>query len=88
MKKIKLSGREAGVLRAIDFNLGTSGADMLERTQMDPGDLVDIVGSLMELGYIETQPPSDCIDPQAFKETMIEVNPAFVHELREALIRR
>jgi hypothetical protein len=88
MKKIKLSGREVGVLRAIDFNAGTSGEDLLERTHMELDDAVDIVNGLMAVGYVETMPPSDRVTPDAFKQTMLEVNPSFIHDLREAIIRR
>ena len=88
MKKIKLSGREVGVLRAIDFNAGTSGGDLLERTHMELDDVVDIVNGLVEVGYVETMPPSDRVSTDAFKQTMLEVNPSFVHDLREAIIHR
>jgi hypothetical protein len=88
MKKIKLSGREVAVLRAIDFTMGTIGAEILERTQIEPGDLLDLINSLLELGYIETSPPSEIIAPDALNETMLGVNPSFVHDLREAISRR
>lgn len=88
MKKIRLSGREGGVLRAIDFNIGTLGGDVLERTHIELGDAVDIVNGLMEVGYIETVPPSECVNPDEFVNTMLEVNPAFVHDLREAIKQR
>lgn len=88
MKKIKLSGREVGVLRAIDFNTGTSGAELLERTHMELDDVVDIINGLMEVGYIETMPPSGRVAPDGFEQTQLEVNPSFVHDLREAIIHR
>ncbi len=88
MKKIKLNGREVDILRAIDFATGTSGAALLERLQMERGDMVEIINTMMEVGYIETVPPSERVNPDSFNETMIEVNPSFVHDLKEAIVRR
>jgi DNA-binding MarR family transcriptional regulator len=87
MKKIKLSGRELAVLRAIDFSTGTEGSAVLERTQLERGDLVDILNSMMEVGYVETNPVSQCVKPDLLHETMLEINPAYVHDLRAAIVR-
>lgn len=56
MKQIKLSGRERAVLRAIDFSTGSSGEELLERTQLAPEDLVDVLNGLMTVGYAEMRP--------------------------------
>jgi hypothetical protein len=88
MKKIKMSGREISVLRAIDFSLGTLGGEIMERTHIERGDLIDILNSLMDIGYVETNPASKHVDFGALEETVFEVNPSYALDLKEAIKRR
>ena len=88
MKEIKLSGREAAVLKAVNFSTGTSGAEALDSTRMARQDLIDIVNGLMEAGYIECTPMRENVDDSSFDETIFEVNPSYALSLREALVRR
>ncbi len=88
MRQIKLSGREAAVLRAIDFSLGTSGADIVERTSIDPDEVADILNGLIEIGYAETVPVSDSVTHESMPQTMFEVNPSYAQELKAFLLRR
>jgi len=87
IRKIKLSGREAAVVRSIDFTANTPGMEIKERTHMDIEDLVDVVNGLMDAGFVETHPPSDHVVPEAFEMTLFEVNPAYAHDLRAATRR-
>jgi DNA-binding MarR family transcriptional regulator len=89
MRALNFSGREASVLRAIDFALGTLGADIVLRCRMDPQDALDILNGLLDIGYIETSPVQQThVQRWNFSTTMFEVNPAFAHELKKALVRR
>ena len=85
MKKIKLSGRERAVLRSIDFATGTSGEDIVTRTNMELEDLVDILNGLMAVGYVEVLPFAETTTAKALSAAMFEVNPSYALDLREAL---
>jgi hypothetical protein len=88
MRLLKFSGREAAVVRAIDFANGANGADILLRTRIDAQEALDILNSLMDVGYVETNPPQQHhVERRAFYNTQFEVNPAFVHELKKSLVR-
>jgi DNA-binding MarR family transcriptional regulator len=85
---MNFSGREGSVLKAIDFSNGTSGADILVRTRMDALEVLDILNSLLDIGYIETSPAQQThVERRLLYSTLFEVNPAFVHELKKALKR-
>jgi hypothetical protein len=89
MRVLKFSGREASVIRAIDFATGTSGAEILLKTRIDAQEALDILNSLLDVGYVETNPAQQThVERKAFYHMMFEVNPAFVHELKKALVRR
>jgi hypothetical protein len=88
MRVMSFSGREGAVLRAIDFSCGTAGADILVRTRMDALEVLDILNSLLDIGYVETVPAQQThVERRALYTTMFEVNPAFIHELKKALKR-
>ncbi len=88
MKMMKFSGREASVLRAIDFATGTIGAEILVKTRIDAQDALDILNALLDAGYIETNPPQlGHVELKAFYHTNFEVNPAYAHELKKSFIR-
>jgi len=88
MKTMKFSGRETSVLRAIDFATGTIGAEILVKTRIDAQDALDILNSLLDAGYIETNPPQqEHVELEAFYHILWEVNPAYAHELRKSFIR-
>jgi hypothetical protein len=89
MKLMHFSGRETAILRAIDFANGTAGDEILVRTRMDAQEALDILNSFLDIGYIETNPFQQThVERRALYSTMFEVNPAFVHELKKALVRR
>ena len=88
MKNLKFSGREAAVVRAIDFATGTIGAEILVKTRIEAQDALDILNGLLDAGFIETNPAQQAhVELKAFYHTIFEVNPAYVHELRKALVR-
>ena len=50
MRAIKLSGREATVVRSIGFTEAMMGAEIQDCTHMDVGDVTDTLNSLMSAG--------------------------------------
>jgi len=87
MKQIKLTGRERSVLRYLDWNMGTKGAELLECTKLEPDDLVDVLNGLMEVGYVEVVPYAERTDVATFAERNFEVNPGYALELKAAMMR-
>jgi len=88
MKTLKFSGRETSVIRAIDFATGTIGAEILVKTRIDAEDVLDILNSLLDAGFIETNPPQqEHVAPKALYHTIFEINPAYAHDLRKTFIR-
>lgn len=87
MKKIKLSGRERSVLRAIDFSIGTTGEEIIERTRLEPEDLVDVLNGLLCVGYAEVVPYAETTTVETFRGALFEVNPSYALELKEAIFR-
>jgi hypothetical protein len=88
MRLLKFSGREVAVIRAIDFATGTLGAEIIVKTRIEPQEALDILNGLMDVGYIETNPPQqEHVERRAFYSTIFEVNPAFVHQLKKSLVR-
>lgn len=93
MKLIKLSGREAAVLRAVE-NLGSTGAEIHERTQIATADLADVLSALCDAGYLEAYRGEqqlavlDSIKAAEVLTTRFEINPSYALELKKALARR
>ncbi|MEY2545310.1 MAG: hypothetical protein QOG48_427 [Verrucomicrobiota bacterium] len=88
MRHIKLSGREASIVRAIGFTESSLGADIQDSTHMEADDVTDVINGLLAAGFIESVPYSDAVQMAEMPVTAFEVNPAYVHELRQALARR
>jgi len=92
MKLIKLSGREMAALRSIP-NAGSTGAEIMERTQIVPDELCDVLNGLADVGYLEAFAPGSqlpYIDPVPVNEllrTRYEVNPSYVFDLKKAMMR-
>jgi hypothetical protein len=87
MKQIKLSGREQAVLRAIDYAVGSTGAELFERTQIADEDLADVINGLCDVGYVEAFPPVDPVTALNYAATRFEINPSYALLLKEALRR-
>ncbi len=88
MRAVKLSGREASVLRAIGFTDSVLGTEIQDFTHMDVEDVTDTLNSLLSAGFVESIPYSEEVQLAEVPVTAFEVNPAYVHELRQALARR
>jgi hypothetical protein len=88
MRHIKLSGREATIVRAIGFTEPMMGAELQDTTHMDGEDVTDTLNSLMSAGFVESVPYYDEVQLAEMPVTAFELNPAYVSELRQALYRR
>jgi hypothetical protein len=88
MRHIKLSGREATVVRAIGFTEPMMGAEIHDYVNMDVEDVTDTLNSLMSAGYVESVPYYDEVQIAEMPVTAFELNPAYVLELKQALYRR
>lgn len=88
MRFIKLSGREATVVRAIGFTEPMMGVEIQDCTHMEVEDVTDTLNSLMSAGFVETVPYYDEVQIAEMPVTAFELNPAYVHELKQALYRR
>jgi hypothetical protein len=87
MRTIKLSGREASVVRAIGFANSMLGAEIQDYVRMESDDVTDILNSLLAAGFVESIPYSEQIELAEMSVTAFEVNPAYSHELKRALTR-
>lgn len=88
MRNIKLTGREATVVRAIGFAEAMIGTDVQDHTRMEADDLTDTLNSLMSAGFVESVPFYDQVELAQMPVTAYELNPAYAHELKLALLRR
>jgi len=87
MRTIKLSGREASVVRAIGFTNAMLGAEIQDFVRMESDDVTDILNSLISAGFVECIPYTEQIQLAEMPVTSFEVNPAYSHELKRALNR-
>jgi len=88
MRNIRLSGREATIVRAIGFSEPMLGAEIQDSTHMEGDDVTDTLNSLMSAGFVETVPYYDEVQLAEMPVTTFELNPAYVSELKQALYRR
>lgn len=88
MREIRLSGREAAVVRAIGFAEPMVGAEILDVTRMEAEDVSDTLNGLISAGYVEPIPYCEQIDLAEMAATSFEVNPAYSQGLRSALFQR
>jgi hypothetical protein len=87
MRQIKLTGREATVVRAIGFAESMLGAEIQDFTRMELEDVTDALNSLIAAGFVESIPYCEAVQLAEMPVTAFEVNPAYVHELKQAVIR-
>lgn len=88
MRNIKLSGREATIVRAIGFTEAMMGAELQDTTHMDGDDVTETLNGLISAGFVEPVPYSEEVQLAEMPVTAFELNPAYAHELRQALYRR
>jgi hypothetical protein len=87
-RAIKLSGREAGVVRTIGFGLGVTGTELSDRLQMDEADLVDVLNTLLEAGYVEAASMRERVGVADYGAETFEVNPSYTSELKGVMRRQ
>lgn len=87
MRQIKLTGREANVVRAIGFTEAMLGAEIQDFTRMEIEDVTDTLNGLMAAGFVESIPYADEVQLAEVPVTAFEINPGYVQSLREALRR-
>jgi len=88
MRIIRLSGREASVVRAMGFADSVLGSEIQDLTRMEPEDVTDVVNSLIAAGFVESVPYAEEVSLADFPVTAFEVNPAYSHQLRDAIQMR
>jgi hypothetical protein len=88
MRFIKLSGREATLVRAIGFTEPMMGAELQDAVNMTVDDVTDTLNSLMSAGFVESVPYHEEVELAEMPVTAFELNPAYASELRQALFRR
>jgi hypothetical protein len=84
---IRLNGREISVLRTIGFGLGVAGSELQERMQMAPEDLVDVLNTMLGVGYVEAASAKEKVTVDDYAADTFEINPAYAGDLRDALKR-
>ncbi len=87
MRNVKLTGREASVVRAIGFTESMLGAEIQDYVRMDLEDVTDTLNSLMSAGFVESIPYTEQVQIAEMPVTAFELNPAYTHELKRALAR-
>jgi hypothetical protein len=87
MRHIKLTGREASVVRAIGFTESMMGAEILDGTHMEGEDVTDTLNALLAAGFVEAIPFCEEVQLAEMPVTAFELNPAYAHELRKAMRR-
>ena len=87
MRSIKLTGREATVVRAIGFTESMLGAEIQDLTHMELEDVTDTLNGLMAAGFVESVPYCEEVQLAEMPVTAFEINPSFVHELKHAIQR-
>ena len=88
MRHIKLSGREATIVRSIGFTEAMMGAEIQDNAHMAVDDVTDTLNGLMSAGYVESIPFCEVVQIAEMPVTAFEVNPAYTQQLRQALYRR
>jgi hypothetical protein len=84
---IKLTGREANVVRAIGFAESMLGVEIQDLTRMESEDVTDVLNSLMSAGFVESVPYCEQVELAEMPVTAFGLSPAYAHELKRALFR-
>jgi hypothetical protein len=87
MRCIKLTGREATVVRAIGFTESMLGVEIQDFTRMELDDVTDTLNGLMAAGFVESIPYFEEVQLAEMPVTAFELNPAYVHDLKQAIQR-
>ena len=76
------------MVRAIGFTESMLGAEIQDHVRMEVEDVTDTLNSLMAAGFVESVPYFEQVQLAEMPVTAFELNPAYSHELRQALSRR
>ena len=87
MRAIKLTGREATVVRAIGFTQSVLGSEIQDFTRMESEDVTDTLNGLLAAAFVESIPYREHVQLTEMPVTAFEVNPAYAQELKRALSR-
>jgi len=87
MRQIKLTGREATIVRAIGFTESMLGTEIQDHARMESEDLTDTLNSLLAAGFVQSIPYTEQIELAEMPVTAFEINPAYAHEIRLAITR-
>ena len=74
-------------MRAIGFSESILGAEIQDSTRMESEDVTDTLNALMAAGFVESVPYCEQVQLADMTVTAFEVNPAYTHDLKRALIR-
>ncbi|HEX4666066.1 MAG TPA: hypothetical protein VH207_05655 [Chthoniobacterales bacterium] len=85
MRRIKLSGRERAVLKAIGFADAMPGEQIGDYTQIPLEDLTDVLNALLAAGFVESLPYREQITAADLLTMAFEVNPSYTHELKSSM---
>jgi hypothetical protein len=88
MRIIRLSGREACVVRAIGFADAMPGSEIQDLTRMQLEDVTEVTNSLIAAGFVESIPYCEEVTMADFPAISFEVNPAYSHQLKFAIQNR
>jgi hypothetical protein len=85
-REINLDGMEVSILKALGLSGNeTQGEDLLLKvSDVEIAALIDIMGGLIALGYVDCDFPS-ISNSEAFKKARFRVNSGYSHDLKEAL---
>jgi len=87
MRTIKLTGREATVVRAIGFTGSVLGSEIQDFTRMESEGVTDTLNGLLAAGFAESIPYREHVQPTEMPVTAFEVNSAYAQELKRVLSR-
>jgi len=88
MRKIRLTGREMSVVRALGFGTGATGKELLEVTSFEEQDLLELLFGMMNAGFVVTTPYLLDISLEQIQEVNFEVNPAYARQIRQTMIKK
>ena len=75
------------MVRAIGFTESMLGAEIQDYVRMESEDVADTLNALMAAGLVESIPYYEEVQLAEMPVTAFELNPAYVHQLKEALYR-
>ena len=85
--RLNLPTGKPPVVRAIGFAESMLGADIQDHVRMESEDVTDTLNSLMAAGFVESIPYAEEVQLAEMPVTAFELNPAYTHELKRALVR-